>query len=145
MHLKRLIKRIIPVRLEFKIRQTFYIFRGIWYKGNKYQCPCCEAQIRRFLSGGVNLRPNAQCPRCGSLERHRLLYLYLKHKTDFFNRHLRVLDIAPSYFLQQKIRRQTNLDYLSTDLMNPWVMMHMDLMAIPLPDNHFDCILCYHV
>ncbi len=145
MRIKRLIKRNLPDKLEIKFRLAFYFFRGLWYRGSKYECPCCETQIRRFLSGGVTLRPNAQCPRCGSLERHRLLWLYLKHKTDFFNRHLCVLDVAPTYFMQQKFRHHSNLDYLSTSLDDPWVITHMDIMAIPLPDNHFDCIICYHV
>jgi len=74
-----------------------------------------------------------------------LLCLYLKHKTDFFNRHLRVLDIAPSFFMQQKFRHCTNLNYFSTSLDDSWAMTHIDIMAIPLPDNHFDCIICYHV
>jgi SAM-dependent methyltransferase len=143
--MKRFIKRILPDSLEIKFRLLFYFLRGRWYRGGEHQCPCCDTRIRRFLSGGVTLRPNAQCPRCGSLERHRLLWLYLKHKTDFFNRHLRVLDVAPSYFMQQKFRRYSNLDYLSTGLDDSWVMTHMDIMAIPLPDSHFDCILCYHV
>jgi len=47
--------------------------------------------------------------------------------------------------MQQKFRHYANLNYLSTDLDDPWVMTHMDIMAIPLPDNHFDCIICYHV
>jgi len=145
MRIKRAITRILPNGLEVKFRQSFYFLRGLWYRGSKYQCPCCETQVRRFLSGGVTLRSNAQCPRCGSLERHRLLWLYLKQKTDFFNQQLCVLDVAPSYFMQQKFRHYANLDYLSTGLDDPWVMTHMDLMAIPLPDNHFHCILCYHV
>ena len=145
MRIKQVLKRILPSRLEVQIRQTFYFLRGLWYRGNKHQCPCCETQVRRFLSGGVTLRSNAQCPRCGSLERHRLLWLFLKYKTVFFNRQLCVLDVAPSYFMQQKFRHYTNLDYLSTGLDDPWVMTHMDIMALPLPDNHFDCIICYHV
>ena len=145
MQIKRFIKQFLPDRLEVKFRQAFYFLRGLWFWGSRYECPCCETQVRRFIYGGVTLRPSAQCPRCGSLERHRLLYLYLKHRTDFFNRHLCVLDVAPTYFMQQKFRHYANLNYLSTDLDDPWVMTHMDIMAIPLPDNHFDCIICYHV
>jgi SAM-dependent methyltransferase len=145
MRLKQLIKRILPDSLEIKSRQMFYFIRGIYYTGGKYQCPCCDTQVRRFLAGGVSPRPAAQCPRCGSLERHRLLFLYLKNKTDFFIRHLRVLDIAPSYFMQQKFRHYANLDYISTSLDDSWAMTHIDIMAIPFSDNHFDCIFCYHV
>jgi SAM-dependent methyltransferase len=136
---------MFPDHREVIFRQLYYFLRGIWYRSGQYQCPCCETRIRRFIAGGVTLRPHAQCPRCGSLERHRLLYLYLKQKTDFFDSRLRVLDVAPTYFMQKKFMQYANLDYLSTDLQNPWVMTHMDITAIPLPDNHFDCILCYHV
>jgi len=145
MRLKRFIKRILPESLEVTLRQKFYLLRGLWYRGGAYHCPCCDAHVRQFLSGGVTSRPNAQCPRCGSLERHRLLWLYLKQKTDFFHQPLRVLDVAPSFFMQQKLRHCVHLDYLSTSLDDPWAMTHMDLTAIPLPDNYFDCILCYHV
>jgi SAM-dependent methyltransferase len=145
MQLKRLLKKILPNSLEVKFRQMFYLARGFYYRGGEYQCPCCETRIRRFISGGVESRPNAQCPRCGSLERHRLLFLYLKHKTDFFSQHLRVFDIAPSYSMQQKFMHSANLDYLSTSLDDSWAMTHLDITSLPLPDNHFDCILCYHV
>jgi SAM-dependent methyltransferase len=56
-----------------------------------------------------------------------------------------VLDVAPSYFQQQRMKGQPHLDYTSTDLGQPWTMIHCDLTDLPFPDNHFDCILCYHV
>jgi SAM-dependent methyltransferase len=145
MRLKQAIIQLLPNYLVVTLRQIHYFVRGIYYWGGKYQCPCCQTHLRRFISGGVIPRSHAQCPRCGSLERHRLLFLYLQQKTDFFNQHLCVLDVAPTYYLQQKFRQYPHLDYLSSSLDDPWAMTNMNIMALPIPDNHFDCILCYHV
>jgi ubiquinone/menaquinone biosynthesis C-methylase UbiE len=38
-----------------------------------------------------------------------------------------------------------NIDYLSADLSSPLAMVEMDITHIPMPDNHFDVILCSHV
>ncbi len=43
---------------------------------NALECPICRVASDRFLPFGLNGRPNAQCPNCGSLERHRMLWLY---------------------------------------------------------------------
>lgn len=145
MKIKQIIRRLLADNQKIKFRQIFYRIRGLWYKGGNYYCPCCSTHVRKFLAGGVSIRPHAQCPRCGSLERHRLLWLFLQRKTDFFQQSLRVLDIAPSFFLQQQFQHRTNLDYISADLTAPWVMTHIDLTDIHFPDNHFDRIICYHV
>ncbi len=142
---KSLIRKWIPRKLEPRLRLSFYFFRGLWFSGRTLFCPCCDTWSRRFLPGGTDSRPDAQCPRCGSLERHRLLWLYLKQRTDFFEAPKRVLDIAPSYFQQQRLRQFSHLDYTSADLKQSWVTVHCDLTDLPFPDNHFDCILCYHV
>jgi ubiquinone/menaquinone biosynthesis C-methylase UbiE len=71
--------------------------------------------------------------------------LYLQSKTDFFSSSFSVLDVAPSYFQQQKFKSQTNLKYISADLTAPWVMMKIDLAFIPFPNDYFDCVICYHV
>ena len=145
MKIKKLVKWLLTDNQEIKFRQLFYRIRGLWYRGGLHYCPCCKTRILRFLPGGVITRFNAQCPRCGSLERHRLLWLYLQSKTDFFSSSLSVLDVAPSYFQQQQFKSQTNLNYISVDLTAPWVMMKIDLAFIPFPNDYFDCVICYHV
>ena len=56
---------------------------GLFYKGRGVECPVCGAKYRKFLPYGyVQPRPNALCPKCLSLERHRLLWLYLTRETD---------------------------------------------------------------
>ena len=56
---------------------------GWFYIGRGVECPVCGTRRRKFLPYGyVHSRPNALCPRCLSLERHRLLWLYLQRETD---------------------------------------------------------------
>ena len=124
----------------------YHQLKSLWYSGNTYICSCCERTFRKFLPFGVGgkPRPNAQCPGCGSLERHRLLWLYLKDK-NFFESRLKILDIAPMKLFQKKCISLPNLDYTSADISSPLAMVQMDITDIKLPDNQFDCIMCYHV
>ena len=56
---------------------------GLLYKGRGAVCPVCGARYRRFMPYGyVHSRSNALCPNCLSLERHRLLWLYLSRETE---------------------------------------------------------------
>ncbi len=97
------------------------------------------------MPAGVARRPDARCPRCGSLERHRLIWLYLQQKTDLFIMPYKVLDVAPEEILQKKLRALPNLDYLSIDLESPLAMRKMDITRLDLPDASFDVIFCNHV
>ncbi len=90
-------------------------------------------------------RANVICPRCESHDRHRAIWLYLKHRTDLFESPLAVLHFAPEAFFQERLRAQRNLDYLSADLDSPLAMRHFDITDIPFPDRSFDVILCSHV
>ena len=65
-----LVSRMLPASVKKALKRALY-------SGDRY-CPVCESRIRAFLPYGVNPRPEARCPVCGSLERHRLLWLYFK-------------------------------------------------------------------
>ena len=108
-------------------------------------CPCCEGSFPGFIPGGVNLRPNAQCPACGSLERHRLLWLFLKNRTNLLTDNLKVLHFAPEDIFQKKFKSMSNIEYVSADKYSPSAMVKMDITDIPYSDNTFDAILCNHV
>ena len=65
---------------------------GLFYVGRGRECPVCGARRRRFLPYGyVAPRADALCPSCLSLERHRLLWLYLTRETDLLRRPQRIL------------------------------------------------------
>ena len=94
---------------------------------------------------GVMSRDNALCPSCLSLERHRLLWLFLKNETDFFSSSLKVLHVAPEQCFLKRFRSLKNLDYITADLESPIADVHFDLHDIPLSDNQYDIIICNHV
>ena len=114
-------------------------------RGNRVECPCCSGRFRAFLPGGPERRPHARCPGCGSLERHRLVWLWLQRSTDLLRTPHRVLVVAPEAFLQEALRSRPHLDYLSVDLDSPLAMRRMDLTRLDLPDQSFDVVFCSHV
>jgi len=127
-----------------------YLLRGIkkdWkLSAAGFECPICNEHFEAFLPFGVVQRENALCPVCHSLERHRLLWLFLQQKTNIFTApHLKVLDIAPVPFLAERFKKMPNLQYLSIDINSPYAMLNMDITSLSLSDDYFDCILCYHV
>lgn len=127
---------------------VFRLFAPILYKGNKVECPVCEHSFRKFLSYGSKVahRENVLCPYDLTLERHRLMWLYLKRESDFFSRsNLNVLHIAPEQCFHSKFKKQANLNYLTGDLVSPIADMHFDLHQIPLEDNRFEVVFCNHV
>ncbi|MGQ9586560.1 MAG: class I SAM-dependent methyltransferase [Anaerolineae bacterium] len=136
--LTRWAKALVPARCHGWMRQARFF-------GFAVRCPCCGGRFRTFLSTGVMARPNARCPRCNSVERHRLLWLYLQERTDFFSAKRRVLHVAPEPFLQDRFQALPNLKYVSLDLEAPWAMLRADVTEMPCRDEAFDVILCYHV
>jgi SAM-dependent methyltransferase len=123
--------------------------RTLWplrYAGLRYQCPICGWRLRRLrTSSGPFPAPDSVCPACGSLERHRLLWLYLREQGDLFEKRLRVLHVAPEPCFERRLRPRPNLDYTSVDL-EPGAAMHAaDLTDLPFEDAAFDRVLCIHV
>jgi len=90
-------------------------------------------------------RKDRQCP-CGSLERHRTLWLFFQERTDLFDgREKRVLHVAPEACLVGKLRERLGTNYITADLMDPRADISLDITDNPFRDNHFDVILCSHV
>ena len=123
-------------------------FLSIFYIGNEVECPVCNSHYRKFLPYGRNTssRENALCPGCLSLERHRLMGLYLKRKTNFFTApNLKVLHVAPEYCFIDRFEKMKNLDYITGDIESPLAKVKMDIHQIPFEDNTFDVAFCNHV
>jgi predicted SAM-dependent methyltransferase len=87
----------------------------------------------------------AMCPVCSSSDRIRLLYLFLKTKTNLFIQPIKLLHLAPEKPLMDIFIKQKNIDYLTADLNPENVMEKMDITYIQYPKNTFDVILCNHV
>ena len=137
-----LIPRPLLIRLSYWVRPLF----ALYYKGDKYTDPIDGRSFRSFLPYGYETpRENVLSPSTLSLERHRLLWLYLKNETNFFTAPLKVLHFAPEQAFYKKFRRLKNLDYVTTDLLSPLADVKADICNLPFEDNSFDVILCNHV
>ena len=118
---------------------------SIFYLGNKVECTVCGKHYRKFLPYGyVHPRENALCPNCLSLERHRLIQLYLQNKTAFYTSKPKMLHVAPEYCFIKRFEKQLGEQYITADLESPLAKVKMDVLAIPFPDNSFDVIFCNH-
>jgi len=118
---------------------------ALFYAGNNVECPISGKTYRKFLPYGRIPRPNALAPDSLSLERHRLMWLYLKNKTNFFTAKLKVLHIAPEHCFIHRFEALKNLDYITADLESPLAKVKMDIHQIPFEANTFDVAFCNHV
>ncbi|MEP2667880.1 MAG: class I SAM-dependent methyltransferase [Cyclobacteriaceae bacterium] len=138
--------RFVPRKYLQRISGIGLKVLGVFYSGNNVSCPICNHQYRIFLPyGRIHPRPNALCPHCQSLERHRLIWLYLQKKTNFFTASLNVLHIAPEACFMQRFEAQHGEGYITADLESPLAKVKMDIHGMPFENNHFDVVLCNHV
>ena len=119
---------------------------GLFYAGNKVECPVCGSRFRKFLPyGRLKSRPNALCPKCMSLERHRLIWLYLKDRTSFFDQSFDFLHIAPEACYIRRFEKLHGERYITADLESPLAKVKMDIHEMPFEDNSMDAVMCNHV
>ena len=136
------IPRPLLIRFSYLVRP----FLKIWLKGNRYTDPIDGSSFRKFLPYGyVSQRENVLSPSTLSLERHRLLWLYLTNETSFFSAPLKVLHFAPEQAFYKLFRKLQNLDYTTTDLNSPLADVKADICDLPFKEAEFDFILCNHV
>lgn len=136
------IPRPLLIRISYWVKPVFILS----LKGNRYTDPIDGRSFSKFLPYGYGKqRENVLSPSTLSLERHRLLWLYLKNETGFFNKQLRVLHFAPEQAFYKRFRKLPNLDYTTTDLNSPLADVKADICDLPFEDESFDFILCNHV
>jgi|TARA_B110000858_G_scaffold40731_1_gene46412 SAM-dependent methyltransferase len=128
-----------------------YIVRPVisWYlRGDKFTDPIDGRSFRKFLPYGYGKqRENALSPSTLSLERHRLMWLFLRDNTTFFTatKKLKVLHIAPEQCFLDIFRKQQNLNYITSDLESPIADVKADICDLPFKENEFDVVFCNHV
>lgn len=136
------IPRPILIRLSYIVRPILALF----LKGNTFTDPIDGKSFKSFLPYGYGeQRNNVLSPSTLSLERHRLLWLYLKNETDFFSTSRKVLHFAPEQAFYKRFREMKNLNYTTTDLESPLADVKADICNLPFNDDEFDIILCNHV
>ncbi len=135
------LSRLVPRALAPRARDL----RAWWLRGDRVECPCCGGRFRAFLPAGRPPQPGALCPRCSSLKRHRLLWLFLGAHPELLRPPLRVLVVAPEEQLQGLLRARPGLTVVSGDLCSELAMARLDLERLPLPDASVGAAICSHV
>lgn len=157
MHMFYRIKKRIAGLLPHVFVETYLRWRWPFYWGFRYECPFCNTTFRRMVPGGclepvcerlqitgMGYQTNMTCPRCGAINRWRLLWLYLQ-RTEVMTKRLCLLHISPEANIQTALKRLSHIDYLSVDLENPIAMKRMDLTNLDIADNSMDVVICSHV
>ncbi|MCS7006796.1 MAG: class I SAM-dependent methyltransferase [Thermoleophilia bacterium] len=115
-------------------------------RGDRFECPICGGRFRWLIPYGHGpVRRNALCPRCLALERHRLLWLYLEERTDFFAAAKRVLHVAPEPCFVERFRALHGDGYVTVDLRMSRADVLADILRLPFADESFDVAICNHV
>ncbi len=125
------------VAAKFQLRNAFK---------QRFECPLCGYRgpfaDHKAETGS---RKHAMCPKCWSMERHRLQKLVLddlKKHIDFSS--MRVLHMAPETFFRDYLKKICG-NYLSADLDPKGVDVQADLTALPFKDGEFDFVFASHV
>ena len=140
---------VVRKYLEYKSRKRM---KG--YEGNGVECPVCGSTFRIFISEGAPLRENVKCPRCESVERVRLMWLYLTKGIHLFDGHseMKLLHFAPERGFYEKFSRLRHFQYIPCDLYPEKYVFggkpktaKVDITRMPFDDRSFDLIFCSHV
>ncbi|MGL4446938.1 MAG: methyltransferase domain-containing protein [Aeromonas sp.] len=113
------------------------------FEHHEYECPIC-GYAGHFTC--FRERIDCQCVVCGSLERHRSLWLSIEILKEKYNMELsgNVLHFAPETCLEGKLKELFNV-YKSADFMRNDVDLNIDMQKILLPDNSFEFVVASHV
>lgn len=141
--LKQIKLRLHPNNLHSKLLH-------LALKGNNVKCVCCNATYITFLPAGLQKRANAKCLSCGSLERHRTLWMYLHEQGNIYKKPLRILHVAPEKIFYNHFTAIPGIEYYPIDLMPDKYAygiktIMMDVTKMAFPDNYFDAVICTHV
>ena len=144
--LAKLFLGLFPRAMLQRFANVLLPILDVYYRGKTFKDPINGKSYRKFLPYGyVKIRQNVLSPGTLSLERHRLIWLYLKKETDFFQTPSKVLHMAPEKAFISHLKKLPHLDYVSCDLESPLADIKADICALPFEDSTFDWILCNHV
>ena len=142
----RWILNLVPrpwlIRISYWVRPLL----ALYYRGTRFTDPIDGKSFRKFLPYGYeNPREGVLSPSTLSLERHRLLWLYLQNETNFFNANLKVLHFAPEQAFHKRFQQLENIAYTTTDLNSPIADVKADICNLPFDSASYDVVLCNHV
>jgi len=142
----RLILNYIPRTILTRASTFIKPVIRLYLSGNRYTDPIDGRSFRGFIPYGYNnVRKNALSPSTYSLERHRMLWLYLKNETDIFTKKIRLLHFAPEPAFHKIFKNCNNISYDTIDLNSPLAEIKADICDLPIENDTYDYILCNHV
>jgi|SRR3989338_1581152 len=163
---KTIVKQITPQPLYAAYAALWRIFMRIKYSSavyplcNIFGCPFCGHQYRKFIADGSTEpvwkelqivggghRENAKCLWCHSSDRERLMYYYIKERTDLLLGKKKLLHIAPEKNIGRILQKCLGQNFISGDI-NPdrdLVKEYIDIRDICYSDNSFDAIICSNI
>ena len=111
-------------------------------------CPVCRRNLESFASGPGG-RPNARCPKCQSLERHRYLALLMAAFAEEIASSRHILEVAPTRSVTHMLKGVSTGFYIGIDV-DPSadgrnVQVVADLCAAPFAGGTFETSVCFHV
>ena len=131
----KLILKIFPRTFLIKFSFIFQPLLSILLSGDKFTDPIDGKSFRKFLSYGYNkLRKNALSPSTLSLERHRLLWLYLKNETVLFEKKIKLLHFAPEQAFYKRFKKLRNIQYDTIDINSPLAKIKADICDLPIKE-----------
>tara|TARA_B100000683_G_scaffold36599_1_gene32175 strand:+ start:238 stop:1098 length:861 start_codon:yes stop_codon:yes gene_type:complete len=107
-------------------------------------CPCCNNSFLFFLPGGPSFRPDACCPACESLERHRFLSLILERLLQDTTADASMIHVAPEQSLSPILRKKLNNRYFTIDRFAD-ADIQCDLCSMPLGTDSIELFMANHV
>lgn len=138
--LKKVALSVVPKRILFENEVFFRSIFAFHLHGKNCECAVCGRGLKKFIPipDGDRL-----CPFCGSRSRTRRLYSFLTENNLL---HGKVLDFSPSRSIYRNLKKNKNITYFSTDYEDEFIAeYHYDITKIPLENNYFDLIICYHI
>lgn len=146
--MERLLKRTLPYPIFQALRDCKKSIQKLNFKGDSVYCACCGSSFSAFAPFGIPRKPNRICLQCDSLERDRLLWMFLEMETDLFTQTCKLLHVAPERVFFNRFMSIGSIDYFPVDKCPrkyPSGTKRLDLLRHSMPDHFFDVIICNHV
>lgn len=125
-------------------RSLKFLSRSMVRAFGKFPRECSLCGYRgKFLGYGYPYVCDIYCPKCGSLERHRLLNLANRDQHFFANKD--VLHFAPEVAIRKLVLDENPKSYVTADLFAPNVDRKENIEALTIKDCSFDVVICLHV